>query len=161
MTLTRGRPVRSAGGHGATRPGSRWRRLLPLRVVTAVALLVDAVVHLQLASRYDANSAGALSQGDLFRMEAVAAVVAAALLVATTGWAAWLLAVAVAGSALGAVLLYGYADIGPVGPIPDMYERVWYGQKVVAAAAEAVGTLTAGLGLLITLRRASSLTPAG
>jgi len=153
MTLTRGRQVPSAGGHSAVAPDSRWGRLLPLRVVTGAALVVDAVVHLQVASRYDANTAGGLSQGDLFRVEAVAALLAAGLLVATGRWVAWLLALLVAGSALGAVLLYANADVGPVGPLPDMYEPVWYGQKLVVALAEAVGTLTAGAGLLIAVLR--------
>jgi hypothetical protein len=122
-------------------------------VVTAAALVVDAVVHLQLAGRYDPNTAGGLSQGELFRLEAVAAVLAAALIVSTGRWGAWLVALVVAGSALGTVLLYVSTDIGPLGPVPDMYEPFWYGQKVVAATAEAVGTLTAAVGLLITLRR--------
>ena len=155
MTLNRGRQGTSVGDDSAARPGLRWRRLLPLRVVTAGALVVDAGIHRQLVSRYDPNTAGALSQGELFRLEAVAAVLAAALIVATGRPVAWLLALLVAGSALGAVLLYGYADVGPVGPFPDMYEPFWYGQKLVVAVAEAVGTLAAGTGLLITLRRAS------
>ena len=153
MALTRGRQVPSVGGHSAARRDRRWRRLLPLRMVTAGALVVDAVVHLQLASRYDANTAGGLSQGDLFRLEAVAALLAAALLLATGRWVAWLLAVLVAGSALGAVLLNANADVGPLGPVPDMYEPFWYGQKLVVAVAEAVGTLAAAAGLLLTLRR--------
>ena len=121
--------------------------------MTATALVVDAIVHLRLVSRYDANTAGGLSQGDLFRLEAVAALLAAALLLATGRWVAWLLAVLVAGSALGAVLLNANADVGPLGPVPDMYEPFWYGQKLVVAVAEAVGTLAAAAGLLLTLRR--------
>ena len=158
MALTRGRQVPTVGGHTVARPDLRWRRLLPLRMVTAGALVVDAVVHLQLATRYDVNTAGALSQGDLFRLEAVVALLAAVLVVATGRWAAWLLALVVAGSAFGAVMLYGFVDVGSLGPLPDMYEPVWYGQKLVVAVAEAVGTLTAGLGLVLTL--GSHLTPA-
>jgi len=153
MALTRGRQAPPVGSQGPAQAGSRWRRLLPLRVVTAAALVVDAVIHLQLASRYDANTAGGLSQGDLFRLEAVAALLAAALLLATGRWVAWLLALLVAGSALGAVLLNANADVGPLGPVPDMYEPFWYGQKLVVEVAEAVGTLTAAAGLLLTLRR--------
>ena len=152
MTLTRGRQGTSVGDDSAARPGLRWRRLLPLRVVTAGALVVDAGIHRQLVSRYDPNTAGALSQGELFRLEAVAALLAATLILATARWGAWLFALLVAGSALGAVLLYRYTDVGALGPLPDMYEPVWYGQKLVAAVAEAVGTLAAGAGLFITLR---------
>lgn len=152
MTLTRGRQGPSVGDDGVAWPGLRWRRLLPLRVVTAGALVVDAVIHLQLASRYDPNTSGALSQGQLFRLEAVTALLAAALIVATARWGAWLFALLVASSALSAVLLFRYTDVGPLGPLPDMYEPIWYGQKLVVAVAEAVGTLAAGAGLFITLR---------
>ncbi len=155
MALTRGRHVPSAGSHTPGRTRCRWRRLLPLRVVTAAALVVDATVHLQLASRYDPNTSGGLSQGELFRLEAVAAVLAAALIVATARPVAWLVALLVAGSALGTVLLFANADVGPLGPVPDMYEPFWYGQKLVAAVAEAVGTVTAAVGLALSLRPSS------
>lgn len=47
-----------------------------------------------------------------------------------------------------AVLLYSYVDVGPFGPVPDMYEPVWYLEKTLSAWAEAVAALAA-LGLLL------------
>ena len=50
----------------------------------------------------------------------------------------WLAALAVAASALGAVLLYRYVDVGALGPLPDMYENTWQVPgKLLSAYAEA------------------------
>ena len=74
-----------------------------LRIATAAALGIDAVVHWQNASAYDAVT-GTVSQGELFRAEAaLAAVVGLGVLVRP--WpSSWLAARLVAASALGAVL---------------------------------------------------------
>jgi hypothetical protein len=61
----------------------------------------------------------------------------------------WLAALAVAASALGAVLLYRYVDVGALGPLPDMYENTWQVPgKLLSAYAEAAAIGLAGLGLL-------------
>ncbi len=76
----------------------------------------------------------------------------------------WALCVLVLASALGALLLYRYVDVGTLGPLPNMYEPAWFPKKTAAAFAEAVGLVTAFAGLLIltfcptlrpTLRRSS------
>jgi hypothetical protein len=121
-----------------------------LRGLTAAGLLVDAYVHARLVGRYDPNQGtAALSQGDLFRVEAAVAVLAAAALVAFDRRTPWLLAFLVSASALGGLLLYRYHDPGVLGPLPDMYEPIWFGEKLVAAAAEGVATVTAGAGLVV------------
>jgi hypothetical protein len=120
-----------------------------LRVLTAAGLLVDAYVHARLVGRYDPNQGtAALSQGDLFRVEAAVAVLAAAALVAFDRRPTWLLAFLVAASALGGLLLYRYQDPGFLGPLPDMYEPIWFGEKVVAAVAEATVAVVAAAGLV-------------
>jgi hypothetical protein len=124
---------------------------LLLRVLTAAALVVDAYVHLRLASAYDPVRA-AISQGTLFRLESAAALLAALIVLATGARLAYLFAFLVAVSALGAVLLYRYVDIGQLGPLPNMYEPAWYGQKVLTTIAEAAGTLTAAVGALLPRR---------
>ena len=48
-----------------------------LAVITAALLAIDAYVHLRDASLYDAVTSPTLSQGALFRAEAVAAIVVA------------------------------------------------------------------------------------
>ena len=61
----------------------------------------------------------------------------------------WLAASAVAASALAAVLLYRYVDVGSLGPLPDMYENTWQVPgKLLSAYAEAAAIGLAGLGLL-------------
>jgi hypothetical protein len=120
-----------------------------LRVITAAALAVDAFVHVDLAGRYDANQGtGPLSQGDLFRIEAVVSGLAAVALIISGRWLVWLVAWLVAASAVGAVLLYRYHDPGALGPLPDMYEPLWFREKSVAAVAEGVAVVTATAGLL-------------
>lgn len=110
------------------------------RVVAAAGLGYDAYAHFDLASRFDANTA-LISQGMLFRIEAVLAVLAALGVLLTRWRAAVVFALLVAGSAVGAVLLYRYVDVGVLGPLPDMYEPAWYGEKTLSAIAEAAAFL--------------------
>jgi hypothetical protein len=133
-------------GRGAL---ARWAiRSWVLRVATAAALGVDAVVHWQNAPAYDAVT-GTVSQGALFRTEAVVAVVAALLVLIRPRRSSWMAALLVAGSALGAVLLYRYMDVGSLGPLPDMYENTWQVPgKLPSASAEAAAVVLAALGLL-------------
>lgn len=129
----------------------RWRAdQLALRLLTTAALVTDAIVHIRLAHRYDLNVEGGLSQGDLFRIEAGVAVLVAALLLLVANRIMWAVALVVAASAAGAVLVSTYADIGSIGPVPDMFEPFWYPSKVIAALAEGIGTLTALVGLVRT-----------
>jgi hypothetical protein len=127
---------------------ARWGPQLPLRVLAVVALIVDAVIHAQLAHRYDLNVAGGLSQGNLFRIETGVAAVAAGLILLTANRIVWAVVMVITASALAAVLLSAYVHIGQVGPVPDMYEPFWYPQKVIATVAEAVGAITALAGLV-------------
>jgi hypothetical protein len=118
---------------------------LVVRVVAiltvVVGLGVDAYVHFDLAPTYDAIKSSTLSQGDLFRAEGVAAVLAAlAVVVRSRRWTA-ALAFLVAAGGLTAVLVYRYVNVGAVGPLPSMYEPVWYTEKTQSAWAEAAATL--------------------
>ena len=122
------------------------------RVGTAAGLGYDAYAHLDLAANFNANRA-LISQGMLFRVEAVAAVLAALLVLLIRHRAAALFAVLIAGSALGAVLLYRYVDVGTLGPLPDMYEPSWYPEKTYSAIAEAASILTAAALLFSNDRR--------
>ena len=134
--------------HAAARPRSlvvSWA----LRVGTAAALAIDAAVHLQNAAAYDAVKA-TISQGTLFRVEAGAASAAALLVLVWPRRTSWIIALLVAGSALGAVLLYRYVDVGQLGPLPNMYENTWQVPgKLLSAYAEGAAVVLAGLGLLI------------
>jgi hypothetical protein len=121
--------------------------LWTLRVGTAAALGIDAVVDWHNAQAYDAVTA-TISQGQLFRAEAALAVVVGLLVLVRPRTSSWVAALAVAASALAAVLLYRYVDLGALGPLPDMYENTWQVPgKLLSAYAEAATVLLAGLGL--------------
>lgn len=131
-----------------------------LRVVTAAALVVEAVIHLQLAANYQLAAPGGIGQGNIFRIESVVALAVAVVLLLRGGRVMFGAAAAVAASGLGAVLLYRYVDVPAFGPLPSMYEPLWFAKKTVTAWTEAVGTLTAVLGFVLTFanRRSSSST---
>jgi len=119
-----------------------------LRIATAAALGVDAAVHWHNASAYDAVKA-TLSQGELFRIETAMAVAVGLLVLVRPRRGSWVAALAVGASALAAVLLYRYVDLGALGPLPDMYENTWQVPgKLLSAYAEGATVVLAGLGLL-------------
>ena len=129
----------------------RFRHILSwaLRLVTAGALAVSAFVHADLADRYHLNRSGGLSQGELFQIAAAVAALAALLILLSARRLVWAFAFGVAASALAAVLITANFDIGAIGPIPDMYEPLWYPEKTVAAVFETVAAGTALLGFLM------------
>jgi hypothetical protein len=110
------------------------RTLLPA-VLVAVGLLYDAKVHLHLAAGYD-TVGGAVTQGALFRVEAVVATVVAVAVLVSDRRLVWAAAGLTGLAGVAAVLLYRYVDVGAIGPIPNMYEPVWFGEKLRSAYAE-------------------------
>ena len=120
-----------------------------LGVVAAAALALDAYAHASDAYIYDGNGSGVLTQGNLFRAEAAASALVALVLVLRPSRWAWVAALTVLASALGAILLYRYVDVGAIGPIPDMYEPTWQvPNKLLAAYAEAAGVALGIAGLI-------------
>ncbi len=120
-----------------------------LRAGTAAALIIDAVVHLKDAYLYEPNTGMLISQGQLFRVQSVAALVVAALVLIIPRRLVWVVAFLVAASAFAAVVLYTYANIGPFAGLPNMYEPSWGPPgKLVSAVAEGTGAVLAlgGLG---------------
>lgn len=129
-----------------------------LAVVVAAGLGIDAYVHFDLASTYDPITTAHLSQGDLFRIEGVIAILAAvAVLARPRRWSAALAAL-IAGSALAVLLLYRYSMIGQIGPIPSMYEPIWFAEKTASAYAEAVAFVAAAVLVLVPRTRRSGTT---
>ncbi|WP_255947748.1 hypothetical protein [Streptomyces odontomachi] len=125
---------------------------LPIRVVAAAALAVDAYVHADLAPTYDLNSAS-ISQGDLFRIEAALAALAALLVLFFRNRLVRAYAFLVAAGGLAAVLVYRYIDLGAFGPFPDMYEPLWFAEKTASFVAEAVATGATAVLLALPRRR--------
>ncbi|MFF5264144.1 hypothetical protein ACFY4C_34890 [Actinomadura viridis] len=131
-----------------------------LRVLVAAGLAADAYVHWVFAPDMAYVEGGGIGGDDLFRAQAVVAALAGLLVLA---WARrWTYAVAflVAASAFGAVVLYYFIDLGSVGPLPDMYEPVWYGEKTISAVGEGVAALAALGGLLTVGRSRPGAAPA-
>jgi hypothetical protein len=134
-------------------------------LVAAAGLAFDAYVHLDLADTYDAAHTSVLSQGDLFRVEAGLAILAILGILLRPRRYTAAFAFVVAAGGFGAVLLYRYVDVGAIGPIPSMYEPIWYPEKTQSAWAEAIAAVAA-LILLATLwsrarnRPAATLPPA-
>ncbi len=137
----------------------RWA----LTGLVVVGLAVDAYTHLDLAGQYRFNRTATVSQETLFRVEAGLAVIAGLVLIVRANvWTA-LLALAVAGGGLGLLLVYRYVNVGSLGPLPNMYEPLWYTEKSWSAVGEALATF-GSVGLVIgavSARRASSSAPVG
>lgn len=120
-----------------------------LRIVIAAALLVDAVIHLQLAANYQLAAPGGIGQGNLFRIQAAAAILAAIYVLVRGSRGAYVTAAIVALAAFAAVVLYRYVQVPAIGPIPSMYEPIWFLEKTLTAVAEGVGGVLAVIGFVL------------
>jgi glucan phosphoethanolaminetransferase (alkaline phosphatase superfamily) len=110
-------------------------------------------VHLHDASRYDSFKSSVMSEGTLFRTQGVVAIVVAVALLIWPRVITWVLALLVSGSAAVAVVLYTYVDVGPLGPLPNLYENTWSPPgKVLSAVAETLAALVAIAGLVLAVR---------
>ena len=112
-----------------------------LRVAAVAGLGIDALVHATSAGLYDGPAGGFITEGNLFRAEATVSVLLAVLLLIRPAPSTWLAVLVVAGTALGAVILYRYVDVGPIGPVPDLYEPTWQVPGKLAAASAEAGVL--------------------
>jgi hypothetical protein len=84
---------------------------------------------------------------------AVLALVVAVLVLAVRRPWVWVVAAVVTGSAVGAVVLYTYVDLGAVAGLPDLYEPSWGPPgKLISAVAEGAGFLLSLAGLSLSLR---------
>ena len=60
----------------------------------------------------------------------------------------------VAASALAAVVLYRYVDVGAIGPFPNLYEPTWQVPgKLTSAYAEGIAVLLSAVGVGLTRSR--------
>jgi hypothetical protein len=120
-----------------------------LRVLVAAGLAADAIVHWRFAPDMapgGGGTPGTIPGDDLFRAQAIVAVIAAVLVLV---WARrWTYAIAflVAASAVGALLLYYFFDVGRLGPIPAMHDPAWYGEKTISLVGEGIAAVAALIG---------------
>ncbi|MFD0688131.1 hypothetical protein [Actinomadura fibrosa] len=117
-----------------------------LRLLVAAGLAVDAWIHWRFAPDMAPGKnapSGTIAGDDLFRAQAIAAVVAAVLVLAWASKWTYAIAFVVAASAAGAVLAYYWWDFGRIGPIPRMYDPSWYSDKTISLAGEVVAALAA------------------
>lgn len=123
-----------------TRSGTQW----VLTALVVLGLAVDAFVHFDLASAFEGNRTSVLSEAQIFRAQSIVAIiVAVGVLVRPRRYTA-VLAFLVAASALIAVVLYRYVDIGAIGPIPNMYDPYWGPiGKVLSLIGEALAAVAA------------------
>lgn len=122
------------------------RTVLLLRLAVACAFGVSAYVHLDLA-RGPWTAGGEVTLAGLFVADAVAAVAAAGWVLVRPSRAAWAVALLVALVSLLALVLSTYVRLPGPGPLPVLYEPVWYPEKVVAAVAAGVASLGSAAGL--------------
>lgn len=124
-----------------------------LRTGLAASLVLSAVIHIQLAPGYQQAAPGGIGQGTLFLIQAGTAILAAVFVLLKNTRTAFAAAAAVGMSSLAAVILYRYVQIPTIGPVPSMYEPVWYTAKVISAVAEATAGGLALTGLALLQRR--------
>lgn len=114
-----------------------------LAVVVVAGLAIDAFVHFHLASSYAGVRSSTLSQADLFRVEGALAVIAALALLVRPRRSTTAFAFLVSAGGTAAVLLYRYVDVGALGPLPNMYEPLWYPEKTLSLWAEGAAAVAA------------------
>ncbi|MEV4352119.1 hypothetical protein AB0J83_47300 [Actinoplanes sp. NPDC049596] len=143
--------VMHTGSHVAWRHVSVAQRTLA--VLTAALLAVDAFVHLHDAGQYDQFHSSVMSEGTLFRIQGVVAIVVALAVLIAPSVPTWILSLLVAGSAAVAVTLYTYVNVGQLGFLPNLYENTWNAPgKVGSAVAETIAALLSIAGLVLAVR---------
>jgi hypothetical protein len=135
------------------RPANRIVRVLiiAVRLLIAAGLAIDAWVHVDLAPTYDIVTAR-ISEGTLFRLEAVVAAATALLVLLLHRRITHVIAFGVSATAVAVLLLNTYAHPGQLGPFPDMYEPTWFAEKSLALAAEMTAAVAALAGLALETR---------
>ena len=139
---------------GPVRTGAARNRplMVALRVLIAAGLVITAVIHWQLAPGYQQAAPGGVGQGTLFRIQAAASVIAAVYVLVRGTRPAYVVAAVVGLSALAAVLITRYVEVPAIGPVPSMYEPVWFAAKTASAVAEGVAGVLAVGGYLLLAR---------
>ncbi len=132
--------------------------LIAARIWTAIALLINAWVHFRLAEPFDAITGTLVSQGDLFRIQAVVNVLVAILVLVLARWWTGAIAALVAGGGLALILITVAVplDLSAIG-LPVIFEPSWYTDKVLAAVTQAIALIGGAIiALALPRRRAAA-----
>lgn len=130
-----------------TSPSAGATRMSPaLRALIAMALGVSAYLHVDLAQG-PLTTDGGITLAGLFIAQAVVAALAALWVLVRGDRLAVAAAGLVALSSLAALVLSVYVKVPSIGPLPVMYEPIWYAEKVTAAVAAAVAAVAAVVAL--------------
>lgn len=127
-------------------PPARGARRRVVVAPAAAALLVSAWVHVDLAAPPWAVD-GQLTLASLFLAQALVAAAVAAWALVRPSRLALGAAVLVGLGSLAALVVPVYVRVPSIGPLPALYEPLWYGAKVTAAAAAGAAAATALLAL--------------
>lgn len=128
-----GEPDTEAGAAASSRPVGHPATLLTLRLLSALALLVSAYLHLVLALE-NGLEGQLFTMPQLFVGQAMAAALTGGLLLVGDREILWLPALAVAiGSSL-PILASVYFPLPAIGPMPPINEPIWYGEKLLSLA---------------------------
>lgn len=149
----------SAATHGSVAHG-RGRSaplMMVLRVLIALGLAIDGYVHFVMAPNYQLAFPGGMGGGNLFRIQAVVAILAALYVLIRGSRLSYAIAALVALSAFAAVVLSVYIQLPQIGPIPAMYEPLWFFEKGLSAVAEGIAGILAVVGFFLAPRKDSAL----
>lgn len=115
-------------------------------MLTALALLVSAYVHSDLADPPWSDD-GQVTLAGLFLAQAVVSAAIGLWLLVRPGRLVLLAAGALALASLVGVLASYFVKIPSLGPLPAVYEPFWYAEKVVVLVATGLATACAALAL--------------
>jgi hypothetical protein len=132
-------------------PIVRWS----LTLVAVAGLAVDAYTHYDLASQYKFNKTSTISEGTLFKIEATLAIVVGLALILRADRLVSAAVFLVAAGGAGLLVLYRYVNVGKIGPLPNMYDPLWFPEKNWSIAGEIVAALAA-LALLFAPRKSKA-----
>ena len=124
-----------------------------LAVVAAAGLAIDAYVHLHIAHRYMPITTGTVNQGVLFQIEGGLAIAAAIWLLIRPTWLSAAVGFLVAAGGAAALLVYGFVNVGKIGPIPNMYDpaKYWSWDQKFSLGAEIGAAVVAAALLTLTV----------
>lgn len=124
--------------------------------LVVIGLVVDAIVHFDLASAFANNKTSFISEETIFRIQSTVALIAAAALLLRPRRYTAAFAFLISASAAVAVFVYRYVNVGKIGPLPNMYDPYWAPVgKNLSAVAEVVAAL-ASAALFVALHARSS-----